>query len=153
MDWYSTVLAIHSWVRWAVLLTALVAVGRAATAGGRPWTPTDERAGRLFSITLDIQFLLGILLYFVLSPFTRQALQDFGLAMRTTGLRFWAVEHVLGMVIAVALVHIARGRIRKAANDRKRHRTVLVFYTLALLAIFASIPWPGMPTGRPLFRW
>jgi hypothetical protein len=153
MDWYSTVLAIHSWVRWAVLLTALAAVGRAAMAGGRPWTRTDDRAGRLFSITLDIQFLLGILLYFALSPFTRQAMQDFGLAMRTTGLRFWAVEHVLGMVIALALAHIGRGRIRKAADDRKRHRAALVFYTLALLAILVSIPWPGMPTGRPLLRW
>jgi hypothetical protein len=153
MDWYSIVLAVHSWLRWAVLLTAIVAVGRALTRRSRPWTPTDERAGRLFGISLDIQFLLGVLLYFVLSPFTRQAMQDFGLAMRTTGLRFWAVEHVLGMLIAVALVHIGRGRIRKAADDRKRHRTALVFYGLALLAILASIPWPGTPTGRPLLRW
>ena len=100
-----------------------------------------------------MQFLLGILLYFVLSPLTRQAMQDFGLAMRTSGLRFWAVEHVLGMVIALALVHIAGVRIRKAATDQKRHRTAMIFYGLALVVILASIPWPGMPAGRPLFRW
>ena len=153
MDWYSSVLAVHSWMRWAVLLAGIVVVGRALTSSGRPWTPTDERAGRLFGISLDIQFLLGALLYFVLSPFTRQAMQDFGLAMRTSGLRFWAVEHVLGMVIAIALAHIGSARIRKARTDQKRHRMALVFYGLALLAILASIPWPGMPNGRPLIRW
>jgi multisubunit Na+/H+ antiporter MnhG subunit len=153
MDWYSIVLAVHSWIRWAVLLAAIVAIGRAAARSGRPWTPTDERAGRLFGISLDVQFLLGILLYFVLSPFTRQAMGDFALAMRTSSLRFWAVEHILGMVIAVALAHIGRARIAKAATDQKRHRIALVFYTLALLAILASIPWPGTPNGRPLLRW
>ena len=153
MDWYAIVLTVHSWMRWAVLLAGIVVVGRALTSGGRPWTPTDERAGRLFGISLDIQFLLGALLYFVLSPFTRQAMQDFGLAMRTSGLRFWAVEHVLGMVIAIALAHIGSARVRKAPTDQKRHRTALVFYGLALLAILASIPWPGMPNGRPLIRW
>jgi hypothetical protein len=153
MDWYSLVLTVHSWLRWAVLLAALVAVGRALMRSARPWTPTDERAGRLFGISLDIQFLLGVLLYFVLSPFTRQAMQDFGLAMKTSGLRFWAVEHVAGMLIAVALAHVGRARIRKAATDQKRHRTALVFYGLALLVMLASIPWPGMPNGRPLIRW
>src|SRR5688572_9485271 len=153
MDWYSTVLAVHSWVRWAVLLAGLVAVGRAATAGSRSWTTTDERAGRLFGISLDVQFLLGILLYFVLSPFTRQAMQDFALAMRTSGLRFWAVEHVAGMLIALTLAHIGRARVRKAPTDRQRHRTAMVFYGLALLAMLASIPWPGTPHRRPFIRW
>ena len=107
----------------------------------------------MFGISLDVQFLLGILLYFVLSPFTRQAMQDFALAMRTSGLRFWAVEHVAGMLIAMALAHIGQARVRKAPTDRKRHRTAMVFYGLALLAILASIPWPGTPNGRPFIRW
>ena len=35
--------------------------------------------------------LLGLILYFALSPITRAALQDFGAAMASSGLRFWAV--------------------------------------------------------------
>jgi predicted membrane channel-forming protein YqfA (hemolysin III family) len=73
--------------------------------------------------------------------------------MRTSGIRFWAVEHLLGMVIAIALAHVGKSRIRKAATDARRHRLALIFFGLALLAVLVSIPWPAMPNGRPLFRW
>jgi uncharacterized membrane protein YdjX (TVP38/TMEM64 family) len=66
--------------------------------------------------------------------------------------RFWAVEHVFGMVIGTALAHIGRARVRKAAPER-RARVAVIFYGLALLAILIAIPWPGMPAGRDLFRW
>jgi hypothetical protein len=150
---YSLILLLHSWLRWAVLLAGFVVVARALARGGRPWTPTDERAGSWFVITLDLQLLLGALLYFALSPITRQAFDDFGAAMRTSGIRFWAVEHLFGMVIAIALAHVGKSRIRKAATDARRHRLALIFFGLALLAVLVSIPWPAMPNGRPLFRW
>jgi len=150
---YSAVLSLHSWLRWAALLAGLIAFGRALVAGDRPWTRADERAGLFFSITLDIQILLGAALYFLLSPFTAEALKDFGAAMRVSGLRFWAVEHVLGMLIAVALAHVGRTRIHKTPSDRRRHRLAAIFFGLALVAMVASIPWPGTPNGRPLFRW
>ena len=149
---YSLVLNVHSWMRWVVIATCLWTILRAAMAGGRPWTPADARASRLFMITLDIQVLLGLLLYGVLSPFTRQAFSDMGTAMKVSALRFFLVEHLFGMLIAVALTHIGIARIRRASGDQRRHKTALVFFSLALLAIFASIPWPGMPAGRPLFR-
>ena len=151
---YTLVLVLHSWIRWAAIVAGIGATVT-ALAGQQSVSRPDssDRWGLIFLIAMDLQMLLGLLLYFVLSPFTRQAMQDFGLAMRTSGLRFWAVEHVLGMVIAIALAHIGSARIRKAPTDQKRHRTALVFYGLALLAILASIPWPGMPNGRPLIRW
>ena len=151
---YSAVLLIHSWLRWAVLLLGLVAVfrGIGGWSGARMWTRVDERAGFLFTTTLDVQMLLGLLLYFALSPFTSVALNDFGAAMKDSGLRYWAVEHVFGMLIAITLAHIGRARIRKAAAARK-HRLAAIFFGLALLAILASIPWPGMPNGRELFRF
>ena len=149
---YSLVLNVHSWMRWIVIATCLWSILRAAMAGGRPWTPADARASRLFMITLDIQLLLGLLLYLVLSPFTRQAMSDMGTAMKVSALRFFVVEHLFGMLVAVALTHIGIAKIRRASGDARRHRTALIFFSLALLAIFASIPWPGMPAGRPLFR-
>ena len=149
---YSLVLNVHSWMRWVVIATCLWSILRAVMAGGRPWTPADARASRLFMLTLDIQVLLGLLLYLVLSPFTRQALGDIGAAMKVSALRFFLVEHLFGMLIAVALTHVGIAKIRRASGDARRHRTALIFFSLALLAIFASIPWPGMPAGRPLFR-
>ena len=141
---YGIVLIIHSWLRWAVLAAGLAAVAR---GGAR-----ESSTGRWFTILLDVQMLIGLLLYFVLSPFTTAALGDFGAAMKTPQLRFFAVEHVFGMVIAIALAHIGAAKIKKAPAER-RGRLAMIFYGLALVAILASIPWPGMPAGRPLFRF
>ena len=149
---YEIVLNIHSWLRWLVIGTALWTILRSAMATGRPWTPADTRSLRIFTIVLDVQMLLGLLLYFALSPFTRDAMADMGGAMRNAGLRFWAVEHVFGMVIAIALAHVGVVKVRKAGTDARRHRLALIFVGLALLAIFLAIPWPGTPAGRPLFR-
>ena len=150
---YSATLLVHSWLRWAVLLAGLVAVFRAATRANRPWTPSDANAARAFVTALDIQLLVGAVLYFVLSPFTRTAFEDFGAAMRTSGLRFWAVEHLVGVLVGVTLAHVGHGKIKKATTDARRHRLALIFFGLALVAIVVAIPWPGMPNGRPLLRW
>jgi hypothetical protein len=153
MDAYATALVLHSWLRWVVLILGLIAVARAfAGRGGRPWTGADETVGKWFGITLDIQFLIGLILYAVLSPITQVAFADFGAAMRNAGLRFWAVEHLVGMVAAIALVHVGRVKVRKAADAGQKHRTAALFFAIALIIMLASIPWPGMPAGRPLVR-
>lgn len=151
---YAVVLTIHSWLRWIVLLTGIVAFVRSAVGASRrsTWTPADDKVGFWFSTVLDTQFLLGLVLYIFLSPLTHAAFRDLGDTMRNSGLRFWAVEHVFGMIIGVALVHVGRVRARKT-DSLRRHRVVAIFFGLALVAILVSIPWPGMPAGRPLLRW
>ena len=61
---YSTVLTIHSWVRWATLLLAVAATLNAF----RPAGPRGPLPGRLwdtfFMFTIDIQVLFGLVLYF-----------------------------------------------------------------------------------------
>ena len=151
---YSSLLLVHSWLRWLVLLAGLVAVFRALEgwSGTRAWSRADDRAGFWFIMALDVQLLLGVALYFFLSPFTSEALGDFGAAMKNPGLRYWAIEHPFGMLIGMTLAHIGRARVRKSPAQRK-HRVAAIFFGLALLIILASIPWPGMPNGRELFRF
>jgi hypothetical protein len=151
---YAVVLTIHSWLRWGVLLAGLIAFFRSAVGASRraTWTPADDRAGFWLSMVLDAQFLLGLILYVFLSPFTHAAFRDIGGAMGNSGLRFWLVEHVFGMIVGLALVHVGRVRARKT-DSLRRHRVVAIFFGLALVAIIVSIPWPGMPAGRPLLRW
>jgi hypothetical protein len=152
---YSALLLLHSWLRWAVILFALAAIVRAvgAARSRRAWLPADDRVSRLFIIALDLQILIGLVLYFGFSPITRAALADFGGAMKVSGMRFWAVEHGFGMIIAVALAHAGRARAKRSPTDALKHRRLAVFYFLALIAVLASIPWPGTPYGRPLLRW
>jgi hypothetical protein len=151
---YAVVLLIHSYLRWVVILAGLLAVGRAVSgsSGRKPWTPADDRAGFWFVTAIDLQMLLGIFLYGFLSPFTRQAFGDFGAAMQDPTQRFWAVEHIAGMLIGLALVHVGRARTRRT-DSLRRHKVAAIFFGLALAAILASVPWPGMPAGRPLLRW
>jgi hypothetical protein len=152
---YTTVILLHSLVRWAVLATGVFAAVRGISGwrSGRPWTLADDRAALWFTSALDLQMLLGLLLYFWLSPITTAALHDFGSVMPNAALRFWAIEHPVGMIVGIALAHIGRGRLRKIAADARRHRTAAVFFTLSLLVVILSIPWPGSPNARPLFRW
>jgi hypothetical protein len=151
---YAFVLPLHSLIRWAVLLTGLFAAFRGLSGWRRrrPWSLPDERAGLWYTICLDVQFLLGLLLYVFLSPITTAAFHDFGGAMANAGMRFWAVEHITGMFAGIALAHVGRGKIHKSGSDERRQRLAAIFFTLSLLVILASIPWPGLSYGRPLLR-
>jgi hypothetical protein len=151
---YSSALWLHSWLRWAVLLTGLVAWLRAigGKTARRPWTPQDELWGLLLTISVDLQFLVGLVLYVFLSPITRLGLRNFAAAMQINVARFFTIEHVIGMVAGIALVHIARVKIRKAADPARKHRLAMLLFGIALVLMIISIPWPGMPVSRPLFR-
>jgi hypothetical protein len=152
---YTALLSLHSVLRWLVLLAGLAVVLRSAMglSGQRRWGTTEERGVKLFVITLDVQTVIGLLLYAVFSPFVRLAMSDIAGAMRDGDLRFWLVEHLFGMVIAVTLAHVGRVKLRKATDDGTRYRTAVTFMGIALAVILLSIPWPGMPSARPLFRF
>jgi hypothetical protein len=147
-------LILHSWLRWLVLLAAVNAIGRAfgGHRSGRPWGAGDEQAGKWLVILFDIQFLIGLIIYVALSPTTQAALGDFGAAMRDSQLRFFAVEHLVGMLAAAALFHIGRTKTRKAP-PASRHKIALIFFGLALFIVLVSIPWPFSPAPRGLFRF
>jgi hypothetical protein len=152
---YPTLLTIHSLLRWIVLVAALVAIARAVAgwSGNKVWTPADDRIGKQFSAVMGIQFLVGLVLYGFLSPITAAAFQDFGAAMRDSIFRFWAVEHITGMVVAMALAGIGRARGRRQTSGPARHRTTAIFFGLSLLVMLASIPWPFTAAARPYFRF
>jgi len=156
---YNLVLTAHSWLRWAALLAGIVATlmvlmnrpgpARGTSAGVRDGA---DRWGLFFMIALDLQMLLGLLLYFALSPTTRAIFDDFGGTMRDPAARFWAVEHVSMMLAAVILAHVGRVLARKAPSPAARRTRLLICFGLATIAVVAATPWPGMANGRPLFR-
>jgi len=142
-------------MRWAVILIGLAATLRAiaGAVGGRSWLAMDQRLTRIFVGLLDLQMLLGLALYFLFSPITKAALSDFSGAMGEPAMRFWAVEHWVGMVIGIALAHVGVARAKRMADGAIKHRVIATFFVLALIAILASIPWPGRVYARPLIRW
>ena len=140
---YTGLLHTHNLFRWLILIAALVAILFAFTGwfGKKEWKKKDNLVGLLLTIFIDIQFLVGIILYAFVSPVTKAAFADFGAAMKNADLRFYAVEHILIMIIALAVVHIGRSKSKKAATPVKKHRVAALFYTIGLILILSAIPW------------
>ena len=97
--------------------------------------------------------LLGLLLYFVFSPLTKAALGDFAGAMKDPLMRFWAVEHVFGMVIGVALAHVGHvaGQAGGDRRDAAPARRGLLHPGADRDPRGHSVAGPLY--ARPLFRW
>ena len=140
---YSVLFHMHSAGRWILLLLLIFAILNSLIAGKRPYIRTDNRLGLILTIVADIMLLLGIYLWFV-GPWGYQLIDERGMSavMKDPGLRFFAVEHLAGMLIAIILIHIGKTQGKKPIGDKAKHRRTMIFYLVALLIILASIPWP-----------
>jgi heme A synthase len=103
-------------------------------------------------MALDIQMLLGLVLYLGVSPNMKEILAHFGDAMKDPATRFWAVEHITAMFAAVVVAHVGRVLARKARTPASKRTRLLVCFALATILMLAGMPWPGRPGGRVLFR-
>jgi hypothetical protein len=150
---YTTVLMLHSWIRWIALIAVVGATLAAVRGKVAGTTSLADRWGLVAVTTLDIQMLLGLILYFVVSPNMQEIRAHFGEAMKNPQLRFWAVEHLSAMFVALVLVHLGRVLARKAKTPAAKRTRLLVCFGIATVAMFLGTPWPGMAAGRPLFRF
>jgi hypothetical protein len=141
---HDLVLVLHSWMRWAAIVTGVLAT---ATAFGSLSGAKNNRWAVFFTISLDVQFLLGIILLLTLNVFS-----DFGATMRDPIARFYAVEHETIMIVAIALAHIGRVRARKAATPAAARTQSLKFKRLSTRLLRGGTPWPRRRDSRPLFR-
>ncbi|HZH74113.1 MAG TPA: hypothetical protein VFD91_16575 [Mariniphaga sp.] len=139
---YIGLLHTHNLLRWLILLTIVIALIFAFTGwfGKKEWTKKDNLVGLLLTIFIDLQLLTGLLLYFV-SPLIKSALADFGAAMKNSDLRFFAMEHVLLMLIALILVHIGRSKSKKALLPVVKHKAAAIWFGVAFILILAGVPW------------
>jgi hypothetical protein len=146
---YPIFLAIHNFFRWIVIIMAILALVRAYLGwfGNRNWTERDARIGSFLAMSVDIQLLLGLILYIFLSPLTTRLFQDFGSAMQDPTVRFFGIEHLVYMLVAVALIHIGNSRTKKADQSTLKFRNAAIFFSLAILLVLIAIPW-----SRPLLR-
>jgi cytochrome c biogenesis factor len=139
---YTVILDAHGLLRWIVLVAAAWALFRAYRGWltSTPWVGADRRAGLVFSSVLDLQVLMGVALAFV-SPLIQNALFGLKAAMDAPHLRFFLVEHIPLMLVALVLVHAGSGTARRATDARLKHQRAALMYTLATLAMIVAIPW------------
>lgn len=140
---YTGLLHLHDTLRWLILLTALITLLKYFIGwfGQKNWEKPDNILGAVFTGMLDLQLLTGLLLYGVYSPMMKAAFLDFGAAMKNSDLRFYAVEHLSLMLIAIVLVHIGRIKAKKSAGSKNKFGISLLFFGIAYILILAGIPW------------
>lgn len=147
---YTGLLHLHSLGRYVLLLLLLIAFFRSLTAGSRPFNSVDRKLGLFTMIVADIMLLIGLIQWYA-GPFGYKQVEmhggSVGELMKDPVPRFFAVEHFVGMVLAIILIHIGKGYAKKNLSDDQKHKRTLIFFGLALLIILISIPWPFREVG------
>ncbi|MEY4610370.1 MAG: hypothetical protein RL246_689 [Bacteroidota bacterium] len=140
---YSIVTNVHIVLFVLVFILGLNVIIRAqrGKSSNAEFTDTDRKAGLFFMISLHTQLLIGLVLYFFLSPITTGAFADFGSAMKDPATRLLAVEHISVNIIAVVLATINNAKNKKAIADAAKHKNALLFTLAALVLILSRIPW------------
>lgn len=151
---YPILLAIHSLVRWLVVITLILSIFRAYTGwrNRKTFSQKDESLLRMTVGVAQLQMLIGIVLYFV-SPLVRYFFGHLSKAIKPREIRFFGLEHSTMMITSVILITIGAGLSAKRTDDAQRFRTIAIWFTIAFIILFFSIPWQFSPfTHRPLFR-
>ncbi|MEQ8925361.1 MAG: cytochrome B [Fulvivirga sp.] len=145
---YEILTSAHSGLRWLVLATLVIAIINSfgKTRGGITFSAKDKKKALFALIFTHIQFVLGLILYFISPKVVFDAA-----SMKSDVLRFFLVEHVVMMVLAVALITIGYSKAKRTAMDGKKFKSIMVFYLLGLLIIIAAIPWPFRDLGGSWF--
>lgn len=137
----------HSGLRWVVLILLIAAIYNAfSKKRSAPWTAKDKKIALFAMIFTHIQFVLGLVLYFK-SPKVVFSSETMGDSL----LRFYAVEHITLMLVAIALITVGYSKAKRATSDTKKFGAVATFYLIGLILILASIPWPFRDLGGTWF--
>jgi len=139
---YPLLLAVHSWLRWFLLIVLVIVLIRSFLGwfSQSKYTKLDNLFGVLLIAFAHTQLVLGLVLYFI-SPNAYPAIQREGMkVMKDANLRVWSVEHLIMMIVAVALIQIGRSVSKAQATDTGKHQRMAIFVVMALAVIFLGIP-------------
>lgn len=141
---YTTVQFIHSWWAYLVLFVLVIATinSLAGLVGKKEYQPKDFRLALFTLIVTHIQFLIGLILFFV-SPYGLQSITNNGMGavMKDSVLRLYAVEHPTVMILTVALITIGYSKHKKKLVSGPKFKALTLFYTLGLILMLSRIPW------------
>jgi hypothetical protein len=140
---YNGLLHLHNFLRWVILILLLVSIFQSFSK-----SVGLKKASLFLVIATHIQFLIGIYQWLV-GGFGYNLIREngFGEVMKNTVQRFWAVEHITGMLIATILITAARGKAKRGS-----YSAASWLYVVALILILAVVPWPFREDiARPWF--
>lgn len=140
---YTALLHSHSILRYFILIMLIVVIVKSVMGwlSNKPYTKLDNKLSLYLLIFTHLQLIAGVILYFI-----SDVVQFNSDTMKNAGIRYWTVEHVTMMLIAVVLITVARSTSKRMTSDMARHKRLAVFNIIALVIIVGSI----MMSGRGL---
>jgi nitric oxide reductase large subunit len=137
---YNALVHAHSGLRWVALGLLLFAIFNSIKnqTSGR-YEKKDKMINLFAMVFLHIQLLIGLGLFFM-NDVSKVSFSEGW--MKIPMFRFFGLEHILGMVLAITIVTIGRKKAEKLTGSRDKHRKIMVYYFIGLVLILASIPWP-----------
>ena len=152
---YTALLDLHSILRWVLLVLAIVAIFKSYSGmtAGKVFSAGDRKVGLFLMIAAHTTLVVGFYLWLA-GPYGLANIRNlgFGEVMRDRVYRFYAVEHLVGMLIAIVLITLGRGAAKKSISDRAKHKQTFWYILVALVIMLATIPWPfRVGIARPWF--
>jgi len=146
---YNGLLHTHSFLRWILLILLLVAIYKSIADKKGTFTASHKKIGMFTMICADLLLLIGLYQWAFGKTWGLVNIKELGFSgvMKVPAARFFAVEHLLGMLIAIILIHTGYSYAKKSLPDAVKHRRAILFYGLSLLIILISIPWPFREIG------
>ena len=129
---YTGLLHTHAMLRYVVLILLVIAIFKALTAGARVYTEGDRKLNLFAMISAHVQLLIGLILYAV-SPY-----RNFS-QMSDPIIRYWSVEHISIMILALVLITVGHSKSKKATDSHAKHKAIALFYALGLIVILVGI--------------
>jgi uncharacterized protein YacL len=137
----------HSGLRWVALILLIYSVFNAfSKRKAGDFTDSDRKLTLFTMISVHLQLVFGLVLYFI-SPKVSFA-EGF---MKVSVLRFYTIEHILLMIIALVLITMGYSKVKKSTESSDKFKRILIFFGIALLLIIAAIPWPFRDLGAAWF--
>ncbi len=140
---------LHSYNRYLILAALLLVLVRAFSGwlGRRPYETLDNQASLALLILSHLQLLLGLIMWAFTSSWTQTAFANFGLAMKDPNQRYWAVEHLAAMLLAIVLIQLGRTFSKKAPDALTKHRKTAIYTAIAALIIVVTLGQKGLLFG------
>jgi uncharacterized membrane protein len=126
----------HSGFRWVIIALLIFAIFNAFTRKN-VYEKKDKMIYLFTMISLHVMLIIGLVLNFI-SPKVQYA-SGF---MKDASLRFYGMEHLLGMILAIVIITVGRRKAENAIEAADKHKKIRTFYTIGLIIVLAMIPWP-----------
>jgi len=151
---HQILLIVHSIFRWLVLLSLLFAVYRSANGYFlvRPFTKIDDTIRHWTATIAHIQLMIGMVLYFN-SPVVKYILTGEKNTSIINEVYFFKFVHISFMISSVVVITVGSSLAKRKELSSDKFKTMLLWFTMALVLIFLAIPWPFSPlASRPYIR-